>query len=334
MRYPLNFTIAQAKYQAKMQKKHGRRYPSVCMLEPLYTCNLSCRGCTPERHLGKLSDRLTVDQCLKAVEDSGVPIISVCGGEPLLYPELPELLSKLIERGKFIILCTNGLLIEEKLFGVIPPSDHLFVNFHLDGMKETHDYICQREGVWDHSVKMIKECKERGYLVWSNCTVYKETNLKELEALCDLLTELRTDGIMVAPGYQYQAVEQQEVFLTQEDMNAKFKQIMKLANKYKLTATPFFLEFAAGLRDLECSPYSTVNYTPKGWKSPCYLIDGEIYEDFKTFWEKVDWKYWESRKDPRCANCRMHSGFEQTAVESAMRSLKDMIRLGLWQFGG
>ena len=333
MRFPFDFTFTQALYQAKMNKR-GRRYPTVCMLEPLYTCNLSCRGCTPERHIGKLSDRLTVAQCLQAVEESHVPIVSVCGGEPMLYPELPQLLGELVERGKYIILCTNAQLLDTKLFNVIPPDRHIFVNVHLDGMEKTHDFVCNKPGVWQRSIDMIRESKQRGYLTVINCTVYKETDVDELEELCKLLTSIGIDGILITPGYHLEHVHKQ-VFLDMQDITAKFKRIKAFAHKYKINATPAFLEFCAGERSLTCAPYSTVNYTPHGWKAPCYLIDSqEFYPDFETFWNSVDWEYWEKHIDARCANCRMHSGFEQTAVEQAFKSPMDVLKLAAWQFSG
>lgn len=333
MRFPLDFTYAQASYQAAQKRKGRKRYPTVLMLEPLYTCNLACIGCSTERHTGKLKDRLPVEKCLQAAEDAGTPIVAVCGGEPMLYPELPELLGTLIERGKYIILCTNALVLDKKLFGVIPPSKQLFVNVHLDGMRETHDYVCARQGVWDKAVAMIKESKERGYLTLTNTTIYKETNMDEVEQLCDLLTEFKVDGILISPGYQYESV-QKDVFLNLEQIHQKFKRVMELSHKYRLTATPAFLEFAAGLRELRCSPYSTVNYNPMGWKGPCYLLGDKYYEDFDTFWNEVDWDYWESRQDRRCANCKMHSGFEHSAVEAATSSLKGMLQLAAWHMTG
>lgn len=333
MRFPFDFTFTQAVYQAKM-KRHGRRYPTVCMLEPLYTCNLACRGCTPERHTGKLADRLSVAKCLQAVEEAKVPIVSVCGGEPMLYPELPELLSQLIARGKYIILCTNAQLLDTKFFGIVPPDRHIFVNVHLDGMEKTHDYVTNRPGTWQRSIAMIRESKQRGYLTIVNCTVYKETDVEELEELCKLLTEIGIDGILVTPGYQFENVHE-NVFLTAQDTSKKFKRIKEFAHKYKITSTPAFLEFCAGERKLTCAPYSTVNYTPHGWKAPCYLVDSqEFYPDFKTFWNNVDWDYWEKHEDARCANCRMHSGFEQTAVEQAFNSPMDILKLAAWQFSG
>lgn len=331
MRFPFDFTLKQAVHQAKMSRQ-GRRYPTVCMLEPLYTCNLACRGCSTERHTGKLSDRLSVARCLQAVEEANVPIVSVCGGEPMLYPELPELLSELIARDKYIILCTNSLLLDSKLFGIVPPDRHLFVNVHLDGMRKTQEYVCNRPGVWDRAIEMIRESKQRGYITVTNCTVFKETDVKELEELCQLLTSLDIDGIFISPGYHYESVKE-DVFLTQKEIEDKFKIIREFAPKYKITATPPFLDFCCGETELDCAPYSTVNFTPKGWKAPCYLINTDrYYPDFETFWKSVDWEYWEKHTDKRCANCRMHSGFEQNAVAKAMQNPKEILRLAAWQF--
>lgn len=333
MRFPLDFTLTQAAYMRKQRREGRRRYPTVLMLEPLYTCNLACIGCAVERHTGKLKDRLPLEKCLQAVEDSGVPIVAVCGGEPTLYPELPELVRSLVERGKYLILCTNALLLDKKVFGVIPPSRRFFINVHLDGLKETHDAVCARDGVFDRAIAMIRESKARGYLTLTNTTIFKQTDVEEVERLCDLLTELRVDGILISPGYEYESVER-DVFMTRDQIHEKFRKVLELSHRYRFTATPAFLEFAAGLRELRCSPYSTVNYTPMGWKGPCYLIGERYYADFQTFWNEVDWDYWERRIDRRCANCKMHSGFEQSAVEAATRSLKGMLQLAAWHLTG
>lgn len=333
MRFPLDFALTQAKHMVQQRAKGRKRFPTVCMLEPLYTCNLACIGCSTERHTGKLKDRMTVEQCLKAVEDSEVPTVAVCGGEPMLYPELPELLNELMRRGKYIILCTNALLLDTKLFPHIPPSKQLFVNVHLDGMRDTHDMVCAKKGVFDKAIEMIKESKRRGYLTLTNTTVYKETDMDEVEQLCDLLTSFNVDGILISPGYHYETVER-DMFLTREQIHEKFKRVRELSKRYKLTATPAFLDFAAGLRELLCSPYSTVNFTPKGWKGPCYLIGDKFYADFNEFWNDVDWNYWTQRKDPRCANCKMHSGFEQSAVDEASKSVSGMLRLAAWHVSG
>ncbi len=330
MRYPIGFTLTQAKHRTKMERGGSKRYPSVLMLEPLYTCNLACIGCSVERHTGKLKDRMSLEECFKAADDCAAPIVNICGGEPTLYPELKELISGLIERGKHIIMCTNAIKLKEKVFDIIPPSSHLFLMIHLDGMRKTHDYVCNREGVFDKAVEMIKEARERGYYVYINTTVFKETSVEEVEDLCKLVDELKAKGILISPGYEYESVEQ-DVFLNKDQIHEKFKQIRDFSPKYRVSATPVFLEFAAGLRELPCAPWSTVNYTPKGWKAPCYLVEGEGYfAEWDKFWDQTNWEYWESRIDPRCQNCKMHSGFEHSAVTEAMKTVGGTLKLAAW----
>ncbi|HEV2471441.1 MAG TPA: adenosyl-hopene transferase HpnH, partial [Chthonomonadales bacterium] len=224
MRFPIGFTIAQAKHRRKMERAGITRFPTVLMLEPLYTCNLACIGCAVERHSGKLQDRMTLETCFKAVEDCGAPIVNLCGGEPTLYPELPELIFGLIQRGKHIILCTNALRLHDKVFNVVPPSSRLFLMIHLDGLRDTHDYVCNRKGVFDKAVAAMKKAKELGYLVYVNTTVFKETSVDEVEELCKMVDQLRANGILISPGYEYSSVEA-DIFLTTEQIHEKFRKI-------------------------------------------------------------------------------------------------------------
>lgn len=333
MRFPLHITADNIKHQVRNAMAGRQRFPFVLMLEPLYACNLACIGCSPERHTGKLKDRMTLEQALGAVDDADAPIVSICGGEPLMYPELPELVEGIIERKKHIYLCTNALMIDRKLFGAIPPNKRLTINVHLDGTEETHDYVVDREGVYEKAVEMIHECLDRGYHVFTNTTVFKETDIAEVEELCARMDEIGVHGMLVSPGYQYEKIER-DIFLTRKDTHEKFREVLEWADDYNLTSTPMFLEFAAGLRDYKCSPWSTVTYTPFGWKGPCYLISDTFYETFEEFWNEVDWDYWESREDRRCANCAMHSGFEASAVMDLAKNPKDMLRMARWNLLG
>jgi hopanoid biosynthesis associated radical SAM protein HpnH len=301
------------------------------MLEPLYTCNLACIGCATERHTGKLKDRLSVETCLKAVDDCGAPMVSICGGEPTIYPELKELIDRIIARKRHIYLCTNGLLLDTNVFGLIPPDKRLTINVHLDGMKVTHDLVCDKDGVFDKAIDMIRQAKALGYNVMTNTTVFKETRMEEIESLCRLLSSLDIDGMLISPGYQYESVDR-DIFLTREEIQHKFKRVLALSRRYKLTSTPMFLEFAAGLRQYKCSPWSTVTFTPRGWKGPCYLIGQKYTFDWKEFWNGTDWSYWESRQDRLCQNCAMHSGFEASTVMELAKSPVDMARMVRWNF--
>jgi hopanoid biosynthesis associated radical SAM protein HpnH len=316
-------------------RQGNKRYPLVLMLEPLYTCNLACLGCSTERHTGKLRDRLSVEQCLQAVDQSGAPGVSICGGEPTVYPELKELIEGVIARQRHIYLCTNALLLDTKVFDVIAPHKRLTINVHLDGMRETHDYVCDRQGVFDKAIEMLRQGKKRGYHMITNTTVFKETKMDEVEDLLKLLSEIGTDGVLITPGYEYESVDRsRNMFLDMKETEEKFKRVLELSKKHRITSTPMFLEFAAGMRDLPCSPWSTVTYTPMGWKGPCYLIGQKYYEKWDEFWNGVNWEYWESRIDDRCKNCKMHSGFEASAVREAGKNPKDLMQLAMWNFFG
>jgi hopanoid biosynthesis associated radical SAM protein HpnH len=311
----------------------NKRYPFVLMLEPLYTCNLACIGCAIERHTGKLKDRLPIEKCIEAVERSEAPVVSICGGEPTIYPELPQLVEEIIKRKRHIYLCTNGLLLDENVYGTIAPHKRLMINVHLDGMRETHDYVCAREGVFDKAIAMIEEGVKLGHHMMANTTVFKETNVNEVEDLCKMLTGMGVEGMLVSPGYHYESVAR-DIFLTKNEIQRKFKKVLDISKKFRLTSTPMFLEFAAGLREYQCSPWSTVTFTPRGWKGPCYLIGKTYTFDWDEFWKGTDWEYWESRQDSLCQNCAMHSGFEASVVTEARHSPRDMVRLAAWNLGG
>jgi hopanoid biosynthesis associated radical SAM protein HpnH len=333
MRFPFHITSDMVAYQAKQAFRGQTRYPFVLMLEPLYTCNLACIGCSTERHTGKLADRLPLETCLRAVDECGAPTVSICGGEPTLYPELAELVGGIIARRRHIYLCTNGLVLDAKLFGRVPPHKRLTINVHLDGMRATHDAVCAREGVFDAAIRAIGEAKRLGYHVTTNTTVFKNTSIEEIEELCELVTSLGVDGLLISPGYHYESVKE-DIFLTRQEIQRKFQRVVELSKRYRLQSTPMYLEFAAGQRDYDCSPWSTVTFTPKGWKKPCYLIGESYVADWNEFWTTTDWAYWESRKDDRCQNCAMHSGFEASAVRALRKSPKDMLRMAAWNFLG
>jgi len=219
------------------------------------------------------------------------------------------------------------------VYGEIKPNKRLTINVHLDGMRETHDHVCARKGVFDKAVEMIREAKRLGYHVMTNTTVFKNTEIAEIEELCAFVAELGVDGMLLSPGYHYESVKE-DIFLTRQEIRKKFRRVVELAKQYPVNSTPMYLEFAAGDREYDCSPWSTVTFTPLGWKGPCYLIGEKFTQDWSEFWSKTDWAYWESRKDAKCQNCAMHSGFEASAVRDLRKSPKDMLRMAAWNFLG
>jgi len=333
MRHPLHLTVGTLRTQVVNAIRGRRRYPFVLMLEPLYACNLACLGCAKERHTGKLKDRLDLLTCLQAADETEAPVVSICGGEPTLYPELEALVRGLVARRRHVILCTNGLQLADTVYGRIAPDKRLCINVHLDGLQATHDRVCDREGVFDTAIEMIREGVRLGHHLMINTTVFRDTDVGELEALCGLVSGLGVKGILMSPGYSYESAPR-DIFLTREGIHAKFRRILELSRRFKLTSTPLFLEFAAGLREYRCSPWSTVTRTPLGWKGPCYLIGDRWPATFAELMQTTDWDYWESRQDPRCANCAMHSGFEASVVRELPRHPGDLWRMFAWTLFG
>ena len=221
MRFPLHITTDMLKWQLKNKLQGRQRYPVVLMLEPLYTCNLACVGCTPERHMGDLKDRLSLEHSLQAVDESGAPVVSICGGEPTVYPELPELVAGIISRKRHIYLCTNGILLD-RFYEKSTPHKRLSINVHLDGLRETHDFVCAREGVFDQAIAMIQRGKQLGYSVCTNTTIFRETSMDEIEQMCELLTGLGIDGIMISPGYHYENVKENH-FLYRDEIHQQVR---------------------------------------------------------------------------------------------------------------
>lgn len=330
MRFPIHIATDMMKHQFRNWMRGNHRYPYVLMLEPLHTCNLSCLGCSPERWNGDLKDRLTVEQCLEAVDEANAPVVSICGGEPTVYPELATLVDQIIARKKHIYLCTNGILLD-RFYKKGTPHKRLSINVHLDGMEKTHDYITDRPGTFKKAIDMIREGKKLGYTVCTNTTVFRETAIEEVEEMCAFLSGLGVDGMLISPGYHYAAI-QEDRFLHREETHAKFKRVLELSKKYRLYSTPLFLQFAAGEREYPCTPWGNPTRSPKGWKGPCYLIEGKYYGSWKDFWGGVDWDYWESRQDPKCQNCFMHSGFEPSVVRSLGQRPSDVLTMARWNF--
>ena len=340
MRFPFSLTRTMATYLFKKKLAGDKRFPLVLMLEPLHACNLTCTGCGRIREYATtIKDKLTVEECLAAVDECGAPCVSICGGEPMIYPWIEELVAKILERKKHIYLCTNGMFTRKKLAGFRPTS-RFFWNVHLDGMEASHDKAVEREGVFDEAVEGIKAAKAAGFLVCTNTTIYKDTDMHEIAVLLGYLTELGVDGFMMSPAYGYAAVQDtnplgaQEIFMTRDDIHAKFRQAKKLLASYRLNTSPIYLEFLRGERELRCAAWANPTRNLKGWKGPCYLIGKTHSDTFEEFWNGTDWDYWESRQDDLCKNCAMHSGFEASVVRELPKRPGDMLRLAAWNLLG
>ena len=334
MRYPLSMTTKLARYVASQRFRGAKKFPMVMMLEPLHACNLTCTGCGRIReYKSTINEIMTVEQCLAASDECGAPIVSICGGEPMIYPEIGKLAKGILDRGRHIILCTNGMFIRKRLHEFKPVSSFFF-NVHLDGLERTHDLCVERDGVFREAIEGIKAAKAAGFLVCSNTTIYKETDLNEIADLYSYLDTLGVDGYMLAPAYGYSAVQTTDIFMTREDIRAKFSAAVSLLDKYNLMVSPIYLDFLRGARELECTAWGTPTYNPRGWKGPCYVITDNHYPSYREMIDQTPWEKYGPGNDPRCANCMMHVGFETTPVLGAKRQLGDTWTMLKWQFGG
>ncbi|MBN9118220.1 MAG: adenosyl-hopene transferase HpnH [Planctomycetes bacterium] len=337
MRFPLSLTTDMAGYM--LRKKLGRepRFPLVLMLEPLHACNLTCTGCGRIREYeDTIKEKLSVEECLMSVDEAGTPIVSICGGEPLIYPHIGELVRGILKRRKHIYLCTNGMFIQKKLH-LFRPTSRFFFNVHLDGLEETHDLMVERKGVFAAAVEGIKAAKKAGFLVCTNTTVYKETDMAEIDALFAYLTQLGVDGFMLSPAYGYAAVcstnpgGAAEIFLTRDQIKQKFNEAQGLFKKYKMNTSPVYKEFLQGKRDLSCAAWASPTRNVKGWKGPCYLITDEHHDSFRGLMEDTNWDEYGYGKDPRCEHCMMHSGYEVAAALGMNSRLGDSFKMLMWQ---
>jgi hopanoid biosynthesis associated radical SAM protein HpnH len=331
MRFPLKMTSRIAGYMVKKKITRAERFPMVLMLEPLHACNLTCTGCGRIREYeSTIKQKLSVQDCLDAVDECGAPVVSICGGEPMIYPGIGELTARILERKKVVYLCTNGMFIRKKL-GEFRPSDTFFFNVHLDGMRKSHDLAVEREGVFDAAIDGIKAAKDAGFLVCTNTTVFKETDMAELDELFGYLTSLGVDGFMISPGYGYSAVDVKEIFLTRDDIREKFRAAESLFRKYRFNTSPIYLEFLQGKRELSCTAWASPTRNVKGWKGPCYLITDIHHASYEDLRDKTPWEKYGYGNDPRCEHCLMHSGYETAAALGVNARLGDTLKMIKWQ---
>jgi hopanoid biosynthesis associated radical SAM protein HpnH len=332
LRFPLPMTLRIAQYVARKKMARTRRYPMVLMLEPLHACNLTCTGCGRIReYSASIKEKLSVQECLAAVDEANAPVVSICGGEPMIYPGIGELVAKILERKKAVYLCTNGMFTRKKI-AEFKPSNMFFFNVHLDGMRANHDLAVERQGVFDAAIDGIRCAKEHGFLVCTNTTVFTETDMAELDELFGFLTRLGVDGFMIAPGYEYSAVQVKEIFLTRDKIREKFRAAEAMFRKYKFGTSPIYLEFLQGKREMGCTAWASPTRNVKGWKGPCYLITDIHHPSLDDLLNKTPWEKYGYGNDPRCENCMSHVGYETAAAVGVNKRLGDTLKMIKWQF--
>ncbi len=307
-----------------------KRFPLVLMLEPLHACNLTCTGCGRIREYeDTITTKLELEQCLAAIDECRAPVVSICGGEPLMYKPIGRLVEGAIRRKRHIYLCTNGMFIEARLHE-FRPHKQFFFNVHLDGLRETHDLAVERDGVFDEAIAGIRAAKAAGHMVCTNTTVYRETDMREVEALFEYLRQFDVDGHMLSPAYGYSAVKSREIFLTREDIQEKFKDVDSLFRRFRMNTTPIYAEFLKGARDMPCTAWGNPTYNTRGWKGPCYLITDAHWDSFEELMSETPWDRYGRGNDDRCEHCMVHCGYEPSAALGVNSRLADSLRMLRW----
>ena len=329
MAVPLRQSIRIGTYLARQKLRRREKFPLLVELEPLFQCNLACSFCGKIQHPDHiLKQRMPVEQALAAIEESGAPMVSIAGGEPLVHPEVHVIASELLRRKKFVFLCTNAILLKSKM-GNFKPSPYFTWVIHLDGLRERHDQFVERAGIFDKAVDGIREAKARGFRVATNTTFLNTDTPETVREVLDYLNdELKVDAMQISPAYAYEKAPDQDHFpgvrQTRELFSAAFADGRR--KKWRLNHTPLFLDFLEGKVDYQCTPWGIPSYSIFGWQRPCYLMSDGYAKTYKELLETTDWDAYGRGRDERCDNCMAHCGYEPTAVLATTGSLKQSLR--------
>ena len=325
MAIPLHQKIRVGSYVLGQHLRRVKRYPLVLMLEPLFRCNLACAGCGKIDYPDPiLNQRLSVAQCLEAVDECGAPIVVVAGGEPLLHREIEEIVRGIIARKKFVYLCTNALLLEKKI-DLFKPNPYFAWTVHLDGDKEDHDRSVCLDGVYDRAVGALRLAKSKGFRVNINATLFDNADPDRMADFFDAVTEMGIDGITVSPGYAYERAPDQEHFLSRRRTKELFRDIFRRdpgrsgGKRWSFNQSGLFLDFLAGNQSYHCTPWGNPCRNYFGWQRPCYLLGEGYASSFKELMEETDWDAYGTGNYEKCADCMVHSGYEATAVVDSVR---------------
>ena len=326
MSVPVSQMFTVATYVLGQRLRGKKRYPLVLMLEPLFRCNLACAGCGKIQYPAQiLKKHLSVERCLAAVEECGAPMVSIPGGEPLMYPEIDRLVSELVARKKYVYLCTNAILLEEKL-DLFRPSKYLSFSVHMDGLREEHDEAVCREGVYDQAVPAIRAAVARGFRVTTNSTIFDGASPLRMRQFFDEMMRLGVEGMMISPGYSYSKAPDQEHFLRRTKTAQLFREMLSEPKRaWRFNQSPLFLRFLMGKHDFECTPWGNPTFNIFGWQRPCYLLQDGYAATFAELMETTAWEnYGRKSGNEKCQDCMVHCGFEATAVHHTFSSLRGL----------
>jgi len=328
MSVPVGQMMSVLRHVAVQRLRGNQRYPLVLMLEPLFRCNLACAGCGKIQHPAEVLRRhLTPAECFQAVDECGAPIVAIPGGEPLLHPQIEEIIAGIVARKKYLYVCTNAIKLEEML-PRFTPSKYLAFSIHLDGLQREHDASVCREGVYEMAVAAIRAARRAGFRVTTNSTLFADAEPERCREFFDEVMALGVEGMMVSPGYSYEKAPDQENFLSRERSHGLFRSILHQAGRrWRFNQSPVFLEFLKGNWDLECRPWGTPSYSLFGWQKPCYLLDDGYAESFAELMETTDWEaYGRASGNSKCQQCMAHCGYEPAAVEATFGSWQGFLR--------
>ncbi len=329
MGVPMRQGLRLGTYLLKQKLAHRDKFPLLVELEPLFACNLACVGCGKIQYPAHiLKQRMPVQQAIDAIEESGAPMVSIAGGEPLIHPEIHVITAELIKRKRFVYLCTNALLMKKKM-DKFKPSPYFAWAVHVDGLRERHDQSVYQEGVFDEAVEAVKEAKRRGFRVTTNTTFFNTDTPQTVRDVLDFLNDdLQVDQMMISPAYAYEKAPDQEHFLGVEETRELFRKAFGDGNRkrWRLNHSPLFLDFLEGKADFQCTAWGIPSYSIFGWQRPCYLMSDGYTKTYKELVETTDWSKYGRGRDPRCANCMAHCGYEPSAVLATMDSLKESLR--------
>ena len=329
MGVPISQMWTVASYVIGKKLRRVKRYPLVLMLEPLFRCNLACAGCGKIQHPAEILKRqLTPAECFKAVDECGAPIVSIPGGEPLLHPDIDQIVAGLVERKKYVYLCTNALLLEKHLHR-FKPSKYLTFSVHMDGPKEEHDEAVCREGVYEVAARAIRTAVIAGFRVTTNTTLFNTAAPERIRKFFDEMMDLGVEGMMVSPGYPYEKAPDQEHFLVRKQTISLFQKLLRAPKKrWRFNQSPLFMEFLQGRWNLECTPWGNPTYNLFGWQKPCYLMQEGYCDTFDELIRTTNWdQYGCGSGNPKCQDCMVHSGYEPTAVSETFGSLRGFLRV-------
>ena len=326
MPVPISQAWTVASYVLKQKIQGRKQYPLVLMLEPLYKCNLACAGCGKIQYPAHvLKQELSPEECFKAVDECGAPMVSIPGGEPLMHSQIEKIVEGLVARKKYIYLCTNALLLKEKLH-LFKPSKYLTFSVHLDGQKVHHDFSVCREGGFDLAIEGVREALKQGFRVTTNTTLFDGADPNSVRAFFDEMMALGVEGMMLSPGYSYDKAPDQKHFLGRARTRRLFRAI--LSNRkptWRFNQSMLFLEFLMGKRDFRCTPWGMPTYSIFGWQKPCYLLQDGYADTFNELMTTTEWENFGTESgNPKCANCMVHSGYEASGVDYTFNSLKGL----------